>query len=96
MLTETYPGTAPGNNSADSEWFIIAMENRGNPESYHIRRRVLYAGSLRGAENMAQEVLIQCRLASRDMWPCWVEIWAGTASVCKYGEVPAERQRRVD
>ncbi len=78
---------APG----EPEWFIIAFEDRNDPGTYAVLRRLTYAGSLRGAETQAQEVLIQCRVAKRGVSPVWIEIWnPDNIPISRYGDVPKD------
>ena len=82
--------TLAGNDA--NEWFIIAFEDGGEPDIHRVFRRLTYAGSLRGAEAVAQEVLIQYRVAKRNLWPVWIEIWnPDNAPISRFGDVPEDR-----
>ncbi len=81
----------PADNDA-AEWFIIAFEDAGEPDTHTVFRRIIYSGSLRGAETLAQEVLIQYRVAKRNLWPVWIEIWnPDNVPISRFGEVPEDR-----
>lgn len=84
-----------------TEWFIIAFEDAfeddGGPDTYRVFRRLTHSGSLSEAEAVAQGVLIQCRVARRDLWPVWVEIWnPDNVPVSRFGEVPEDRPTAWD
>ena len=82
--------TPAGNDSA--EWFIIAFEDGGEPDTQPVFRRFTYVGSLREAEAVAREVLIQYRVAKRDLWPVWIEIWnPDNIPISRFGDVPEDR-----
>ena len=89
MSARYAPAAAPGNNA---EWFVICFQD-DDPDSWRVLRRAHYTGSLRGAETIAQELLMQCRVASRNLWPCWAEVWNDdNVAVSSFGEVPEERR----